>query len=151
MRGADNGIGCGPSAVTPRGSVSWTGAAFIVLVDGLNISAPAYRQISVRHNLAGLPHQSFSGELDTDTAYLAELIERDRGRTTILDCLDECGRTCLMSLVLTPEVHSAEARPTVSAQPPEVIKLENSARTEDLQPLLGETSASVGEVVHGAD
>jgi hypothetical protein len=49
----------------------------------------------------------------------------------------------LLPLVLPPQVHFPESRPTKSFRPPEIIQLQNPSGAENLHPLLGKTCMPV--------
>jgi len=80
-----------------------------------------------------------------------DLIKANRGRATLLDCLNKSCYAALLSLILAQQPHFLELRPAEAAQYPEVFKLQNSALAKNLQPLLRKTLTPVGEVVHSTD
>src|SRR5690606_3000629 len=89
--------------------------------------------------------------LKTGRGNLKKLGGWNRCLPTRLDCANKSRYFCVMSFVLPHVPVALEHRPSKAAQGPEVIQLQSSTTTEDLQPFLGEGARSVGEVVHCAD
>ena len=100
---------------------------------------------------AGGPAVGARSQLDGDATDFLKLPERDWARATCSDHLKERADAGSLALVLSPAAQGPESGPTVTAQDPKVIELQDPAGHEHLQSFLGKHPRSVGEVVNGSD